>query len=334
VVAIDPSSSIGSGTTLRSKNIYANPLDTGIFVSNDGGGTWSQLDGAPTVVRGMKVASNGTLYVAADNAVFKYTPSSGTWTNITPPDSKRKWGAIDVAPTDPNKIIVTVDRQDAVTNKFRLHFYYSGTGGISWSGNLAATGNYTINYAAPWYVGTGRFAAATACLRFDPVDPKIVYITDWYQVMKTTDITASNVLWNQILRGHEEMVVPDMASFPHPNAGDVQVFSGVADNGGFKHLNFVDYPTGYSSLSPGGRLTTWQAMTGFDFCETYPNYVASSGFQDNGKRGAFFVSNDKGQSFKGLDSLPGVAGKCAYSATDSNLILAIVNKDYKTNPTA
>lgn len=302
-VAIDYTSTL---TSSRSSKVYAAYWGKGIYRSTDGGNTFSLLSGSPTTPYQMQVASNGTLYVTSQAGVFKYVGT--TWTNITPPTgSDIQYNGLDVDKNDPSKIIVCMDRSSSNGGSdFGLPVFYSTNAGSTWSGDRTIS-SMTYNYLAAWYKGTGRYSAATAVVRFSPANSSIVYVGDWYQVMRTNNITASTVVWNQLLKGHEETVVPAIASPPHPSAGQTFLLSATPDNGGFRHTSMTSYPSRITSLSDG---------TGVDYCESDPNYLVW--FGPSGLR----ISSNNGSSWTS-GTTPGPGGKIAYSSTNTNSMVAL-----------
>ncbi len=300
-VTIDTSSTISG----RSANIYAAIYGTGVYKSTDGGTTFSIIASCPTTPHRMAVGSNGVLYVTTDVGVSKYNGTS--WTNISP--TAQAYTAIAVAPDNANKLVVSTD-----IGGVKQPIFLSTDGGTTWSANKVTLA--TFNYAASWYTGTDRFSAATSSIIFNTQNTNIVTITDAYSVWRTNDITLTNTVWNQLLRGHEEMVVLGMASPPHPSAGQSILYSGVADDGLFRSVDTTSYPTHFGSGATEG--------TDIDYCESFPQYVMSLGASDvsTGSTGKIFFSRDRGVTFSssGL-AVPGVGGNVAYSSTDSTKIV-------------
>lgn len=321
-VAIDTTSGTTGGTTsgstaTRSNIIYVGNYNDGIYRSTDGGSTWAKITGSPKIPYQIKVASNGIMYCTASDGVYKY--SGGVMTNIKPTGVKTyRYNALAISPTNPSKIIIVTDRYDTTAGPHKLPIYYSTNAGSTWSSNLVSKSSWT--YQAPWYSGTGRFSSATASIIFDPANDSKVYFTDWYQVMKTDNINATTIAWNQIIKGIEEMVTLDVLSPAQDESTDCYLLAGVGDNGGFRNTSDIDYPN-----YPSSKLSDAQYNSGLDFCESYPNWIVTASGTQSNSVGHNYYSRDNGRSFIET-GLAGYVGKVAMSATDTtNWVVATVD---------
>lgn len=284
----------------RSKRIYAAVYNTGIYVSNDGGNTFSLMSGSPTRPSRMVVATNGVLYVTGSTGVRKF---DGSWKNISP--ASYVFNAIDVPADNPNKILVAADVSTSGIGPHKLPIYFSTNGGSSWTSIIPKS---VVNYMAPWYTRE-RFSSATASVKFDPFNSNRIYLTDWYQVFRTDNITLSTVTWNQLIKGHEEMVVYAMVAPPHKN-DQALLASFVADNKGFRHTSLTSYPS---------TKITFGFGIGLDFCESNPDYM----FGVSSVSGSAAYSRNNGRTWITVSCPFGQLGKVAYSARDTNLVLVV-----------
>ncbi len=246
-VIFDPSG--GKTTEGGTRTIYVGAAKTSgnLYVSNDGGATFSAVAGAPSGLMPMRAAlAGGSILITFSNsvgpanvstgAVWKYTTASGTWTNITPKKGSVYYGSggqgyssgfggISVDPTDTNHLVLTTvscySAQYRWPNKKTNagDFIFESTdGGAAWR-NLfpewvtptGANANVDPNGNA-WIDGTAIHWAG--CIEFDPSDPKQVWVTSGNGVFRTDDITAAAPVWKFQSRGLEETVPLDAVSVP------------------------------------------------------------------------------------------------------------------------
>ncbi|MFD2512317.1 hypothetical protein ACFSRY_00445 [Pontibacter locisalis] len=286
----------------RSRKVYVAVYNRGIYMSNDGGKVFSLMPGSPLQPSRIVVANNGTLYITSSTGVTKF---NGSWHDISP--DTHHYNAIDVADDDPEKIIVVADRGTPDINPHKLSIYCSTNGGKSWISVLPKS---KVRYAAPWYTKE-RFSSATASVKFDPLNSNKVYLTDWYQVMRTNNITLSTVSWEQLIVGLEEMVVYAMVAPPY-SKGKAPLVSFVRDNKGFRHYSLEEYPTSQINFSSGN---------GLDFCESDPNFMFGVSYKN--KKGNAAYSTDNGVTWTKVTCAFGRLGKVAYSATNTNLVVVV-----------
>lgn len=192
VVWVTPDASSGkSGTPCQT--LYVGVVnkkgENTVFVTKDGGATWSPVAGQPTysvvpdknspsVSKGLfpthgVLASNGVLYIAYNDTtnvysgdkgdVWKYDTSSGAWTRISPVASDNDddyfgYGGISVDAQNPDTLVVSTDEQwwpDA-------NIYRSTDGGRtwtpfwSWNGYPDRTLRYTQDVSTAGWLTMGK----------------------------------------------------------------------------------------------------------------------------------------------------------------------------------
>ena len=203
----------GGGT----RTIYAGFSDptTPLFVTNDGGITWSAVANAPTgqYPNAYVLSSDGNLYITfgldsgcvsnctsvgpqgiSAGSVWKYTlpagNSGGTWTNITPPDTDTAHGysSVTVDPKAPKTVMVTtIDRASGD------EVYRSLDGGATWAA-VEATAQRDSSLS-PW-VNFGAPSPTPGTwlnhLTIDPFNSAHAMYGNGQTVWQTTDVTDAD----------------------------------------------------------------------------------------------------------------------------------------------
>lgn len=293
----------GTGSSV----IYAGAWGTGIYRSADAGATWTLMSGSPVNPLRMAVAPDGSLYVTHTTGVAKFTAAASAWTDITPPASVNiRYTAISIDPANPS-ILMT-----ATNNGHNNPIYRSVDSGATW-----AVVPFYKDQSVPWAPGW-HWSSATSSLTIDPFDSKKVWYTDWYNVWRTDDITASPSTWTSYPKGHEEIVT--VSNLTSPPSGSVKLFSGVADVGGFEHISMAAPPEKTYYTDSG---LTYMLTTGIDFQETNPNFVVrvgTNGWQGSGDGG---YSTDQGKTYTKFTGKPWSTvsgGRVAVSATSETIV--------------
>jgi len=284
--------------------IYISAYGDGIYQSKDAGVTWSKLEKGPSHAVRLVVAQDSALYTISDIRadVRKYV--NGIWQALAPPiQSDQIFNGLSVHPKNPNRVMLAVGYRRAP------EVYYSEDGGATWVKKQAQ-----INSTVPW-VPKSMFANHTSAVEFDPQVPNRAWLTDWFGIWRTDNITASTPTWTNYEKGHEQTVVFTLLSPPK----GALLLSGIADIDGFYHSRLDTYPTrllGYRTLL-GDR--SWQDTYSIAYFEGNPQYLVRVG----GSRGDISsysgaTSHDGGLTWNKFPTFPkGVMSqRVAVSATD------------------
>jgi hypothetical protein len=312
-VLFDPTSgSAGHASQTIYVGINSTSAGTNLYVTGNGGSTWSQITGTGTPptgwMPGHAVLSGGNLYLGYANAeapsnsitdggVFSYTPSTGVWDNIspqTPGGSNPSFGydAVAADPENPNTLVVTsfddysgpdqiwrtTDANDATpawTEIFDIAA--SRNGGFAGFNTTRNTSN------APWVAafddGTGNWAASIAINPFD--SDQLMYGTG--QGLWATN-NASNGGTNTPLTAANSWYFPDngiefteVFQLAAPPSG-VPLFSALADINGFAHTTLTSSPAG-GGIAAAIRGGSTGSLNSVDFAEDNPNIEAIVGLQ-------------------------------------------------------
>ncbi|KAF8649812.1 hypothetical protein AX16_005577 [Volvariella volvacea WC 439] len=342
-VTFDKGSGSSGSATPRIFVGVANKGSTNIYVSNNGGSTWTAVPGQNTTYlphKGVISPAERALYVTYSDgagpydgtmgAVYKYNISSSTWTNITPvsgSDLFFGFGGITVDLQRPGTIMV------AALNLWWPdgQIYRSTNGGASWTPfwSWASYPNinkyYTYNNAlAPWlgpsYVVTTpdykQIGWMMESLEIDPHDSNHWLYGTGATIYGGRDLlkwdTTRNVTLASLADGIEETAILGLIS---PPTGP-SLLSAVGDLCGFVH-NSLTSPPQKSFDNPA-----WATSADIDFAGNKPTNIVRIGTGDSssGKQVAF--SSDSGatwsQHYGAPDNVNG--GKVAISA-DADTIL-------------
>lgn len=251
-----PSTADANGTTAvvfdgNSKNgnktqrIFVGISRTGannLYVSEDGGESWSALSGLPNnlIPCRMKMDPAGNLLIAysdkkahgANGAIYRYNPTTQTAEDISPATGF-PFGDVAVSPNDANKLIVSTNnvwvpqKWDTGKTANGDRYWTSTDGGKTWkdlNGKFTITNNgvtWIPNYAIHW--------SGTICI--DPNDDNKVSIGSGNGIFTCNNIWCENEpTFYFDVNGLEETVLLDLVSIP---GGDL--LSVIGDYSGFIH---------------------------------------------------------------------------------------------------
>jgi len=313
----------GSGQAVNgaTQTVYVGVKFKGVYVSNDGGQTFSLMSGGPDDCNMIKVASDNTLYVSSTNGLYKY--KNGNWSNISP-DNIGGFSGLSIDVNNSDVILCAGEYfskplpsgRTNVRNSNEIPIYYSSDGGQSWTNTIA---NAQKHVDITWIANT-EFSAATAAVLLDPSDPKKAWFTDWFGVWMTPDITATPVQWYTKHHGIDEMVVFQVISTP----SGANLLTGLADNDGMRHTDLTSYNQKKYGTPP------LQETTGIDFCESDPNFIARVGSTGWGQKGGGGYSLNNGRTWTTFPGWPAnaIGYRCAVSAENRNNIVVVpINND-------
>ncbi len=145
-------SSVSGGVTQRIIVGVSRSGSTNLYRSDNGGQSFSVVSGATTTYMPHRaaLAGNGDLYITYGNGagphghsvvpepmdegqIWKYSISSGTWTNITPSGFNRAFGGISVDPNNPGRIVAsTINTYMNQNGAWGDRIFLSTNGGSSW----------------------------------------------------------------------------------------------------------------------------------------------------------------------------------------------------------
>ncbi|WP_217210783.1 RICIN domain-containing protein [Streptomyces sp. AC550_RSS872] len=303
-----------------SKTIYVGVGDrsTSLYRSTDGGNSWQAVSGQPTgqMPQHGVLSGDGSLYLTYTNnlgpngvtggSVWKYTPASGAWKNVSPSQGSYGFSGLAVDPRKPSTVMVTTIGRWYPEDEF----YRSTDGGATWK--TQADKSKRSATAAP-YVGTHTGHWMTA-LAIDPFDSGHVLYGTGNGILRSKNANASDSggtsHWSSGARGLEETALIDAIAPP----GGATVITSMGDQGGFRHDDLTKVPS--------GRLKNpmMTNSTDIDFAQSKPSMMVRVG-RGGAQDGAY--STDGGSSWNGFKAEPVASaqdGHIALSADGSSIV--------------
>ncbi|MBB1086975.1 cellulase [Lysobacter sp. SG-8] len=308
-VVFDPAS---GGNGRPSRTVYAGIATggTSLFRSTDGGLRWNAIPGQPTGLRpnhmvrdarGRYLLSYGDEpgpNTMSDGAVWRFDPSDGSWTDITPvaQDTDGEgdgfgWGAVAVDAGDPDVIVATT------FNRFSPHdeLFRSTDGGKHWRPMLEDA--RFERDTAPWTADARPHWMAD--VEIDPHDPDRTWFVTGYGIWASTNAhdrgVGEPVAWRFEQAGFEETVPLALASPPE----GAHLVSGLGDIDGFVH----DDLDASQARFAGVRFSNTESLA---FAGQQPGVMVRTGhFHDRPEgavRGAW--SEDGGRTWTAFTSEP------------------------------
>lgn len=258
----------GSGS-----EVYAAGQNAYLWRSDNGGDSWEQDTSAPASIKRMAAASDGTVYMASESGLWKYT--DGTFENISPSDLNGTYNAITVAPDDDGRIICIGPHTQA--NEMNIPFWESLDGGDTWTQKSSTR---RVNSMLPWDPqenSTMNISSNAHCIVMDPHKPERVWISDWFCVSMTEDISAQPYQqWDYLYKGLELVCIRDMLC---PPSGELELIAGIADIDGVVYTDTDGYPLRRIRQN---RQAPWLMSTSaLDYCAEAPNIVLRTGVDYN-----------------------------------------------------
>lgn len=331
IIVFDPSSE-KDGVSQR---IYAavsqkKTDDGNLFVSEDGGETWSVLENAynDAMPQRMKLDSNNNLYVtyannegpwnAAMGTVIKYNAADKSAENIAP--STQSFGDIVIDPTDENRMLLVTTQMwtEQPNGAFGDIFYVTTDGGKTWT-NILDKMTMSTN-GMPWIEDCAIHWCSS--LLIDPFDPNEIMVNSGNGVFACDNIWDENPEFYFNSRGIEETVPEDIVTMK-----DYPLISAVGDYDGFVHEDI---------FTPAERLQDKiGSTTSIAIAAQNRDYWAKVGGSDSEFKLTY--STDAGKTWNFIQNSPEAGnilyrGKLAFTADGSRLIWSSENglKTYYT----
>ncbi|HWD40954.1 MAG TPA: xyloglucanase [Fimbriimonas sp.] len=294
--------------------------------SEDGGATWSSVEGAPSGLypHHMCLTKDGTLYLTesnapgpngiSDGAVWKLDTKSGQWTDISPvkPHNGTEEGfgfaGLSVEPRDSQTLVVTtLDRWKPGDDVFQTH-----DGGKTWAGLRAkSTRDASLAPYMSWGRQAPEFGWWIGAVAQDPFNPAHVLYGTGANIWGSDDVAANEPThWSVRGLGIEETADIDLLS---PESGP-HLISALGDIGGFTHVD-LDRPASGMTLNP-----QFDNTDGLDTADSAPSEVVRVG-RPNRSQPSGGYSLDAGITWQPFKTLPGGNGGSVALSADGKTVL-------------
>jgi hypothetical protein len=281
-----------------------------LYRSTDAGATWTAVAGQPTGMMPHHAVFDGCgdIYLTynngsgpnsvTDGAVWRYSPVTGTWADVSPSPKQGGFGGISADPAHPGTLLVTT------IDDWSNGEIYRTTDGLHWK-EIGGPANWDVA-GAQWLYWHGSNLPARGWMgdvEIDPFDSTHALFITGQGLWSTNDLTAADTgaatTWSFGDDGLEETVVLDLAS---PPAG-APLLSGVGDIGGFQHTNLGVSPTSGMSDNP-----IFGNTTSLDFAENAPLIVVRVGTASSSPKQTGAYSTDGGTTWAPFPTLPTATG--------------------------
>ncbi|KAL7271593.1 hypothetical protein RUND412_005635 [Rhizina undulata] len=339
-VTFDSTSSSKGTATSR---IFVGVVETSsynIYVSTNGGSTWTAVSGQPTGYiphKGVLSPSEKVMYVTytdgagpydgTDGSLYKYNITSGVWTDISPgSDRYYGFGGVSVDLQKPGTLMVAALNQwwpDAC-------IWRSTDSGATWSAIWEWNGYPNINYyfsyditSAPWlYMApdSGSYYKYVGWmiegLAINPFDSDHFLYGTGATIYGSKDLTkwdsVHNITLASLATGIEETSIQALLA---PASGP-KLLSAVGDITGFYHSSLDTAP------SAGFTNPYWATSLDLDYAGNVPATVIRVGSDTTGSTKQIAISYDTGSSWSQYyGAVDGVAGgKIALSANADTIL--------------
>ncbi len=268
-------------------NIYQKSTEKGLYKSTNSGTTWTKIlylsdstsvnDVAVSPVDANvlyattweRISRPGVrVYGGITTNLYKSTDGGTNWTKLLPDDANRGKMSIDIPPTNPNKLFVSIANKDGTFNTI---YRYDGTTFTTASSGVFGSTTYT------WWFGG---------IKCHPTDENIVYYSDfnlyrtvnggtsWQTVAPSSHVDQHSVFIHpsnisKVVIGNDGGVYTStntLTSLMHSNISNTQVYDldvyKVDET--FISAGFQDNSFAHTSTQ---TLTGWQAYGGGDGVE-------------------------------------------------------------------
>lgn len=244
--------------------IYVNVYGEGMYISENGGESFYLSDGSPKYLRRCSERESGELLCSALDGIYEY--SEGAWNKRYTPSDGAGIGGISVDPFDDTHVIAVTSSGVNDAGLGNNHILESTDGGKTFTDRLHDHGkNFNGIFVNPSIFD--NVLTASSSIVFDGERRGTAYISDWYGVFETEDITASPMTLIRNSKGIEDTVCYTVKAIP----------SELSSMAGFCDINAVGWRGTDSMAEYMGDSSNIQDTTDIDYCGSDTNILARAG---------------------------------------------------------
>lgn len=301
-----PGSSVVGGAT---QVIYACSNSNGVYVSTNGGSSWTLTSGGPTTVNNAAIDKSGNYYAASGQGLWKY--SGGRWTELITDNNNIQ--AVAINPFNQNEVV-------AARPSGWLNISYNG--GSTWSGANYVTS--LVSTDIPWLLGGNQSNQGifldSGGLAFSPVTNGQLVLSAgtgvWKMNVPSSGVTPITPLsWIDMSVGIEQLVAN--AIVVPPVTGSSPILASW-DRPFIKITNLNSYPATYGPVQSSNIVAGWS----LDYASSKPSFVVGIAEGNNGEESGY--SPDGGSTWTNFASAPaaGLNGGTIAASTPQNIVWA------------
>jgi len=252
------------------QTIYVCDNTNGVYVSTNGGSTWTLTNNGPITVQNAAIDTSGNYYAVSGSStvtsmsLMKY--SSGSWTTTSAPANNNSIQAVAINPFNQSEVVV-------VCAGGQISVSYDA--GSSWTAyNNAMT---LVSTDIPWlaagnYSSSGGYYFLDAGgLAFSPVtNGKLILSAGtgvWTTTVPSSGFTSTTPsTWTDMSAGIEQLVANSILVPPVSGSSPILVSW---DRPFFKITNFNAYPSTYGPVISSNIVAGWS----IDYASSDPSFV-------------------------------------------------------------
>ena len=288
--------------------IYACSNSNGVYVSTNGGSSWTPTSGGPTTVNNAAIDTSGNYYVASGQGLWKY--SGGRWTELFTDSNPIQ--AVAINPLNQSEVV-------AVRSSGWVNISYNG--GSTWSGaNYETT---LVSTDIPWLLNANQSNQSifldSGGLAFSPVTNGQLILSAgtgvWKMSVPSSGATPTTPLtWTDMSVGIENLVAN--AILVPPVTPSVPVLASW-DRPFFQITNPNAYPSTYGSVNSSAIQMGWS----LDYASSDPSFIVGLSDWNSEQTG---YSTNGGATWTYFASAPasGLRGGTVAASTPQNIIWA------------
>jgi len=286
--------------------IYACSNSNGVYVSTNGGSSWTPTQGGPTTVNNAAIDTSGNYFAANAQGLWKY--SGGKWTEILNDNLQ----AVAINPFNQNEVV-------AVRTSGWVNVSYNG--GSTWSGANYATND--VSPVIPWLVNANSSDQGiyldSGGAAFSPVTNGQLFLSAgtgvWKMIVPSSGVTPTTPLtWTDMSVGIENLVANAILVPPVTPSAPVLASW---DRPFFKITNPNVYPSTYGPVDSDTIQMGWS----LDYASSDPSFIVGLSDWNNEQSG---YSTNGGATWTYFASAPasGLRGGMIAASTPQNIIWA------------